>query len=126
MCVELPRYSLHIYWLSQLNAGDPESLEVSQMAFVLGACVSLANSTRFASILSLQEFTLAPKKEKLWRQASMSLNGSSEISSWSTGHEDWDAKVKELAHRGVTLKALLDFYSDLPRLMKLNSQAFLK
>uniref|UniRef100_A0A6U6KEU3 Uncharacterized protein n=1 Tax=Zooxanthella nutricula TaxID=1333877 RepID=A0A6U6KEU3_9DINO len=32
---------------------------------------------------------------------------------WTTGHEGWDSKVEELAHRGLTLRAILKFYQRL-------------
>jgi hypothetical protein len=42
---------------------------------------------------------------------------SKDIDQWKTGHHSWDEKTYELAHRAVTLRALLEFYSSLPAKM---------
>lgn len=113
-------FALHVLWLCQLHWADQEHIHtLPEMGFLFAACLALANCARFANLLSLVEFS--PQKPKHWRSMSMTFfrtlsNGSSdsEDTKWKTGHSSWDAKTEELARRGVTLRALLDFYSSLP------------
>eukprot|EP00929_Paragymnodinium_shiwhaense_P115171 TRINITY_DN8385_c0_g3_i1.p1 TRINITY_DN8385_c0_g3~~TRINITY_DN8385_c0_g3_i1.p1 ORF type:complete len:777 (+),score=70.74 TRINITY_DN8385_c0_g3_i1:148-2478(+) len=73
--------------------------------FVLINVVALVISSRFAILLSgmnVLEVSWCPQTEDQRRSPSGRR--------WSSGDEDWDAKVQELALRGFTLQALLDFY----------------
>mgnify|MGYP002803525004 FL=1 len=118
-------FAFHVFWLFELNRpGQENRPAVQELGFLLAAILSLSNCARFAALLSLVEFTL-PQKQSIFRQMSKTFfrsisNASSDMedmTQWKTGHAAWDEKTEELAHRAVTLRALLDFYSSLPQKM---------
>eukprot|EP00435_Cladocopium_sp_Y103_P070289 s99_g35.t1 len=117
-------FALHVFWLFQLNRHEPNHMHtIQEMAFLSAAILSLANCARYSSLLSLAEFNLPQKKQGIFRQMSEAIFGSfsneslEDIDQWKTGHHSWDEKTHELAHRAVTLRALLEFYSSLPAKM---------
>lgn len=119
-------FALHVFWLFQLHWHQPNHRHtIQEMAFLSAAILSLANCARYSSLLSLAEFNLPQKKPKqgIFHQMSEAIFGSfsneslEDIDQWKTGHHSWDEKTYELAHRAVTLRALLEFYSSLPAKM---------
>lgn len=130
MLIVAAAFGSNVLWLCALEFSDsPELQSWAEMLFLLCATISLANCARFGSLLSLVEFEPRKKENTIWKRmgsmgSSMSLRSLSteswsedEAAEWKVGHEEWDGKVEDLAHRGITLKALLDFYSQLRQTM---------
>eukprot|EP00929_Paragymnodinium_shiwhaense_P088128 TRINITY_DN48345_c0_g1_i2.p1 TRINITY_DN48345_c0_g1~~TRINITY_DN48345_c0_g1_i2.p1 ORF type:complete len:565 (+),score=53.06 TRINITY_DN48345_c0_g1_i2:29-1696(+) len=94
--------------------------------YLIGVMFSLTITSRFSLILA---GIGPPEKRELFRKVAPKRCGNAgccggwerrRFSTWSSGEEAWDDKVQELGTRGVTLRALLDFYWKLgtPDLMK--------
>ena len=128
MLIVASAFGSNVLWLCAVEfSSSPELQSHTEMVFILCATISLANCARFGSLLSLVEFEHR-SENTLWKRvgSSMSLRSPStdscscsedEAAEWRVGHEEWDNKVEDLAERGITLRALLDFYSQLPRSM---------
>lgn len=82
--------------------------------------VSLISTARLLIVLSgIATYPLAELCCRRRRQARRAPSSGSAGPAWRTGNAEWDGKVRELAARGTSIRALLRFYQRLgsPRLM---------